>query len=50
MKSMKYEAIGFSGVIAALLVLLAVPSGKPERDAVKETFDSALDIHLYGLR
>lgn len=47
MKSIKYELYGFSCLVGMLVILLALPSGQNERDAIKEKGRSAFSQDLF---
>lgn len=50
MGSIKYELLGFSGLAIALVLVLALPSGKHEREAIKVATDKIMIKRVNGPR
>lgn len=50
MKSIKYELLGFSGLLGLALVLLALPSGEREREAIRAVTDQMVSQPILGER
>ena len=50
MKSLKYELLGFSGLVGAVLLLLALPSGQSEREAIKAAAGGMISSGAFGPR
>jgi hypothetical protein len=50
MKFLKYELLDFSGLAGALFLLLVLPGGDAERDAIKTVADGMASTEMFGER
>ncbi|TCP40571.1 hypothetical protein [Rhodovulum marinum] len=47
MKSIKYELLGFSGLVGALMLVLLLPGGEQERETIKALADGMVSMQAF---